>query len=170
MRLLKPSIVIKVGAMAFAIAAIVVLAMTVMTWTILRTWEIVYFATFPFFNRYGLFGMVALVQAAIMGFALFGVIAFTFLSKRGDITGTTGKAVFVGSYAASFIFLLAGMSVMILGAAESIWLPIIGAILLIIAGVIPGARMLLLRFSRLSKSPGSRTEANDLGEYAKPAS
>lgn len=146
LKMFKPSDDLTASPVVAIIAAgALVIALAAITFSIVRVSEFVYYATYPLFERHGVVGMVALGEAAILSLALSGFITYMILSRSKDVTGFRSKATLAAAFLVPFAFLLAGMCTMVLGAAGPIWVPGIGAVLMIIGGAIPGVKSVRLR-------------------------
>ena len=146
LKMLKPSDDLSTSpAVAFIAAGALAICLAAITFSIVRISETIYYATYPLFERHGVVGMVAVGEAAILSLALSGFITYMLLSRRKDVTGFRSKASLAASFLVPFGFLLGGMCTMVLGAAGPIWVPGIGAVLMIIGGAIPGVKSVRLR-------------------------
>ena len=146
LKMLKPSDDLSVTpAVAFIAAGVLAIALAAITFSIVRISQTIYYATYTLFERYGVVGMVTLGEAAILSLALSGFITYMLLSRRKDVTGFRNKATVAAAFLVPFAFLLGGMYTMVLGAAGPIWVPGIGAVLMIIGGAIPGVKSVRLR-------------------------
>ena len=146
LKMLKPSDDLSVTpAVAFIAAGALAIALAAITFSIVRVSQFIYYATYPLFERHGVVGMVALGEAAILSLTLSGFITYMLLSRHKDVTGFRNKSTLAAAFLVPFAFLLAGMCTMVLGAAGPIWVPGIGAVLMIIGGAIPGVKSVRLR-------------------------
>ena len=146
LKMLKPSDDLSVTpAVAFIAAGVLAIALAAITFSIVRISQTIYYATYPLFERYGVVGMVTLGEAAILSLVLSGFITYMILSRRKDVTGFRAKVNLAAAFLVPFAFLLSGMFTMVLGAAGPIWVPGIGAVLMIIGGAIPGVKSVRLR-------------------------
>ena len=148
LKMLKPSDDLSASpAVAFIAAVVLAIALAAITFSIVRISQTIYYATYPLFELYGVVGMVALGEAAILSLTLSGFITYMLLSRRKDVTGFRSKAYLAAAFLVPFVFLLGGMFTMVLGAAGPIWVPGIGAVLMITGGAIPGVKSVRLRRS-----------------------
>jgi len=148
LKMLKPSDDLSVTpAVAFIAAGALAIALAAITFSIVRVSQFIYYATYPLFERHGVAGMVALGEAAILSLALSGFITYMLLSRHHEVTGFRSKATMAAAFLVPFAFLLGGMCTMVLGAAGPVWVPGIGALLMITGGAIPGVKSVRLRRS-----------------------